>query len=283
MVMVSGLSLWEVRAFFVPMSIDPSAWISEEAVLGEGCLVGPFAVVERGVTVGRHSTLGAHAVLREGARVGERVWVDSFAVVGGCPQSFAFDPAVRSGVFVGDGAVLREGATVHRATEEGGETVVGANCYLMAQAHVAHDCDLGEGVVLCNNAMLGGHVHVSDKVFVGGGVGVHQFCRIGELAMIAGNASISVDVPPFVLAAERNELHGLNLVGLRRAGMGAEERKDLKGCYRQVFAGGGNLREKAASAERAGGCGRTERGRRFLRFFAGGKRGFARPKPEADA
>lgn len=228
-------------------------------VLGDGCV------------------LASHAVLRSGTVLGEGVRVDSFSVLGGAPQSFDFEASITSGVRIGNHVTIREGCTVNRATESGAATVVGDNCYLMAQAHVAHDCELGEGVTLCNNTMLGGHVVIADKAFIGGGAGIHQFCRIGARAMIGGNASISVDVPPYTMAANRNEAHGLNVVGLRRAGFDRGEIADLKRCYRAVFTGRGNFRKKAEEAMREHEFGTTVTGMRFLNFFENGGRGFIQP------
>jgi len=251
-------------------------------VIGEGVVIGPYALVEDGVVLGKGCILSGHAVVRRGCVLEDDVSVDSFAVIGGDPQSLTFDPSTRTGVRIGKGTRIREGCTIHRAMAEGKSTEIGEGCLLMAQAHVAHDCHVGKEVVLCNNVMLGGHVEVGDKAFVGGGVGVHQFCRIGAYAMVGGNAAISTDVPPYVMTAERNQAHGLNLVGLRRAGFEQREIADLKKCYRAVFFGGGNLKRKAAAAVHEHEFGTTAAGARFLSFFEGGKRGFVHSAKEAD-
>lgn len=260
--------------FLIAMSIHPTAIISETATIGAGSSVGPYALIEAGVVIGKSCEIAGHAILRKGTVLGDSVTVDSFAVIGGNPQSIGFDGSLESGVLVGSGTIIREGCTIHRSTTAGENTVVGERGFLMAQAHIAHDCRLANDVILANNVMVAGHVAIGEKVFVGGGAGIHQNCRIGAYAMIAGNASIAADVPPYVMAAERNTAHGLNMVGLRRGGFEQREIRDLKICYRAVYFGGGNLKKKAAEAAREHEFGKTPTGARFLSFFESGKRGF---------
>jgi UDP-N-acetylglucosamine acyltransferase len=238
------------------MSVHPTAIVEEGAQLGAGCVIHPYAVIRRG------------------AVLGAGVAVHPFAVVGGDPNFLKFDPATPSGVRVGDGTIIREHASINRSIYAGKDTVVGARGYLMANAHVGHDCTVGDDVVLATNVMLGGHVEVGSFTFLGGGAGAHQFSRIGEGVMIAGLARITQDLAPFLLVAERNEVSGLNLVGLRRRGVARPAIAELKDCFRAVFAGG-DPRKLAALRLQAGV--ESPEARRFLEFFAGGKRGFARP------
>lgn len=224
--------------------------------------------------LGAGCVIHAYAVVRRGTVLGDGVAVHPFAVVGGDPNFLKFDPATPTGTRIGAGTVIREHASINRSIYAGKDTVVGARCYLMANAHVGHDCTVGDDVVLATNVMLGGHVEVGNFTFLGGGAGVHQFCRIGEGAMIAGLARITQDLAPFLLVAERNEVSGLNLVGLRRRGTARETIAELKDCFRAVFAGGDP--RKLAAARLAAGARSAEAGR-FLGFFAAGKRGFARP------
>ncbi len=239
--------------------IHPTAIIEDGATLGAGCIVHAYACIKR------------HCVLGEG------VVVHSFAVLGGDPQDLGFDPTRTSGVRIGDRTVIREHVTVNRATKDGGATEIGSDCFLMASSHVAHDGRLGERVILANSVLLAGHVQVGDRAFLGGGAAVHQFTRIGEGTMLSGLARITRDVAPFLMAAERDEVIGLNLVGLRRRGTAAPALAELKGAYGEVFAPTGNLRELAAAAL-ASGRYQGEEALRFLRFFEGGKRGFIRPQ-----
>jgi UDP-N-acetylglucosamine acyltransferase len=257
--------------------IDPRAAV-HPTVDTQGATVGAFAVVEAGVVLRPGCIVREHAIVRSGSELGPGVVVDSFCVVGGLPQMRG--GAVAAGrVTIGAGSVLREGVTVHRPTKADSSTSVGKDCFLMAQSHVGHDCVVDDGVTLANNVMLAGHVHVGAGTFVGGGAGVHQFVRIGQGAMVGGNASISYDVPPFAIAAERNQIHGLNVVGLRRSKMAHADVADLKRCYHAVYCGPGDLRARVQQLLAERGCCVDNPGRRFLEFFAGGKRGFCRPRP----
>jgi UDP-N-acetylglucosamine acyltransferase len=238
----------------------------------------PTAIIEDGAQVHASCTIHAYAVIRRGTVLAANVAVHPFAVVGGDPNFLKFDPATASGVRVGEGAVIREHASINRSIYAGKDTVVGARCYLMANAHVGHDCIVGDDVVLATNVMLGGHTEVGAFTFFGGGAGAHQFSRIGEGVMIAGLARIAQDLAPFLLVAERNEVSGLNLVGLRRRGFSREAIGEIKDCFHEVFAEGDP--RKRAAARLAGGV-KTAEARRFLEFFAGGKRGFARPHGHA--
>lgn len=264
------------------MKIHPTAIVSESAVIGANAEVGPYAIIEDSVRIGANCVIAAHAIIRAGVQIGENCSIDSFAVIGGDPQTLSFDASVESGVLIGNNVRIREGVTIHRSIQAGGVTKIGNDVSLMAQAHVGHDCDVGDGVILCNNSMLGGFVLVKEKAFIGGGVGVHKNCRVGQSAMIYGNASISVDVPPYVIAEERNRAHGLNMIGLQKGQYERQQIADLKRCYRAVFLGGGDLKRKAAEAAREHEFGTTAVGMRFLAFFESGKRGFVQAAPGAE-
>jgi len=238
------------------MSIHPTAIVEEGVHLGAGCVIEAYAIIKR------HSLLG------------DGVVVHPFAVIGGDPQFLKFDPATVSGVRVGAGTIIREHSTINRSIHAGKYTTVGARCFLMANAHVGHDSSVGDDVVLGNNVLLAGHVEVAGNTFLGGAVGVHQFCRIGEGVIAGGMATLTQDVAPFLMVAERNRLSGFNLVGLKRRGFSRETIKELKECYAQVFSGG-NPRTHAATLLAAGVT--APEARRFLEFFSGGKRGFVRP------
>jgi len=237
----------------------------------------PTAIIEEGVELGCDCTIHAHAVLRRGTVLGDGVKVHEFAVLGGDPQYLKFDPATRSGVRIGAGTVIREHVTINRSIHSGEATTVGARCFLMANVHLGHDCAVADDVVLANNVMLAGHVSVGSFTFVGGGAGIHQFCRVGESVMVSGLSRIALDLPPFVMVAERNEVIGLNLVGLKRRGFSREALRELKAAFRAVYFSGGNIRTVATSVLAAGEFHTTE-ARQFLEFFTAGKRGFVRPR-----
>ena len=240
-------------------------------------MIHPSATVEPGAQLGADCEIMAHAVVTRHAILGDRVVVHPGAVVGGDPQFLKFDRRTASFVRVGEGTVIRENATLNRSIHEGQATVVGARCFLMAGSHAGHDCALADDVVLANNAMLAGHVTVGAFTFVGGGAGVHQFVRIGESVMIGGLARITRDLAPYTIVAERDEVSGLNLVGLKRRGFARETIRELKEAFRAVYLEAGDIRQLAAAAQ-AGGLVKSVEATRFLEFFSDGKRGFARPE-----
>ena len=214
------------------MSLHPSAIVDDDACLGAGVVVGPYAVVEGGTVVGEGSEIRAHAVVKRHTTLGSGNVVHEGAVLGGEPQDLAFEPGP-SRLLIGDRNRIREGVTIHRGSKPGSATVVGSGCFIMAYAHVAHDDRIGDGVILANNVALAGHVDIEERAFLSGGVVVHQFCRIGRLAMIGGNSKIVQDCLPFVITdGVPGAARGLNVVGLRRAGVPASQLRPLKEAYR---------------------------------------------------
>ena len=249
--------------------VHSTAIVEEGARLGAGCIVHAYAHISR------------HCQLDEG------VVVHPFAAIGGDPQDLSFDASTHSSVHVGARTVLREHVTINRATKAGGYTEIGADCFLMTGCHVAHDCKVGDRVVIANAVLLAGHVQVGERAFLGGGTVIHQFSRIGEGAMIGGGARISRDVPPFCLVTERNALVGLNVVGLRRRGIARRAMTELKRVYRALDRPVGNLREIAASLLKDGAIDSPE-ARQYVEFFLSGKRHCVRSRrarsaePETD-
>jgi UDP-N-acetylglucosamine acyltransferase len=237
----------------------------------------PTALVEDGAQLGPGCVVHAHAIVSRHCILAERVEVHPFAVLGGPPQDLSFDARLESGVRIGARTVIREHVTINRATHQHGFTEIGADCFIMTAAHVAHDCRVGQRVIMANAVLLGGHVQIGDYAFIGGGAVVHQHGRIGESVMIGGGARISEDVAPFCLAAERNQVLGLNVVGLRRRGFTREVTHEIKLAYRSLQGDAGNLRNTAASLL-AQNAYASEQARHFLEFFLTGTRRFARAR-----
>jgi UDP-N-acetylglucosamine acyltransferase len=240
-------------------------------------IIHPTAIVEAGAQLGADCEIMAYAVVTKHAVLGDRVVVHPFSVIGGDPQYLKFDRALATAARIGAGSVIREHVTINRSIYAGKATVIGENCFLMAACHVAHDCEVGNNVIFANAALLAGHVSIGDHTFLGGSAAVHQFCRIGESVMVAGHASITRDVPHFTMVAERDEVIGFNVVGLRRRGFSRVAIAELKAAFQDVYFTAGNIREVAAQRLAAQAF-ETIEAKRFLEFFAGGKRSFARAR-----
>jgi UDP-N-acetylglucosamine acyltransferase len=253
------------------MHVHATAVVASGARLGRDVTVGPFAVVEDGAVVGDRCEIRAHATVKRFTTLGADNVVHEGAVLGGEPQDVAFTGA-ESFLVVGDRNRIREGVTLHRSTKPGGTTTIGSDCFLMAYVHVAHDDRIGDGVVIANNVALAGHVDIGDRAFLSGGVVVHQFCRVGRLAMLGGLAKVVQDCLPFVITdGNPARARGLNVVGLRRAGVGAEQRRTLKEAYRLLVRSGLPLE---TALERMTGLS-DPLVEEMIAFVRGSKRGFA--------
>lgn len=218
------------------MRIHATAIVSPKAELAEGVRVGPYAVIGDGVIVGRDTEIGPHVVIEGPTRIGERNRIYHFVSMGTAPQDMGYR-GEDTRLVIGDDNVIRECVTIHRATtKETWETVVGDRNYFMASSHIAHDCKIGNNVILANIATLGGHVKVGDRASVGGVVAVHQFVRIGSYAFVGGGSGVDKDVPPFMLASgARARLFGINRKGLSRMGLSEEILDGLKAAYRIIW------------------------------------------------
>ncbi len=253
------------------MSVHATAIVSPEARLGRDVSIGPYAVVEDGTVIGDGCEIRAHAVVKRHTCLGSGNRVHEGAVLGGEPQDLSFR-GQETRLVIGDRNVIREGATIHRSTKEGGATVVGSECFLMAYAHVAHDNRIGDRVILANNVMLAGHVELGDRAFLGGGAGVHQFCRVGRLAMVGGVAKVVQDCLPFVITdGHPARARGLNVIGLRRAGVGAPQLRTLREAYRLLARSGLHL--EAALEKMA--CLQDPLVEEMIAFVRASRRGFA--------
>jgi UDP-N-acetylglucosamine acyltransferase len=193
-------------------------------------------------------------------------------VIGSEPQDLSFSPTIPSRIEIGARNVVREHCTIHRGTAEGSATKIGDENFLMAGAHLGHNCEIGNKVIIANNCLLGGYVSVADGAFLGGGCVFHQFVRVGRLAITQGGSAFSKDIPPFLIAAERNYVFGLNTVGLRRAELSSAQRDEIKRAFKLLYLSGLNTRQ---ALEKSKETEWTDLGREFFQFIAGsiGKRG----------
>jgi UDP-N-acetylglucosamine acyltransferase len=215
------------------MEIHPSAAVDSRAELGSGVKVGPFAVINSGAVIGDNTEIMPHAFVDQYTTIGANCKVFPFASVGAEPQDLKFK-GEKTTLEIGDNTIIRESATLHRGTVDGGgKTVIGNNCLLMAYVHVAHDCHIGNHVIISNSLAMGGHVTIEDHASVGGMVGIHQFTRIGTYAFIGGISRVAKDVPPYMLGegAVDFNLHGPNTIGLRRKGFSNETIRALKDAF----------------------------------------------------
>jgi UDP-N-acetylglucosamine acyltransferase len=225
------------------VSIHPLANVSPEARLGRGVIVGAFATVEADVELGDHCVVASGAVVKSGVTAGSGNEFCEHTVVGGAPQPAA-RPQHIGRVAIGSNNVFREYVTIHRALKPEVATTVGDGNYVMASAHFGHDCVIGSNTIFANGALLGGHVTVEDRAFVSGAVAVHQFCRIGRMAMVGGHARVVQDIPPYMLLdGQSGCVVGLNIVGLRRSGHTPDDIASLKDAYRTVYRRGLSWKE----------------------------------------
>lgn len=260
--------------------IHPRALVSPDAELAPDVTVGPFSVIEDGVRVGAGTRIHAQSYLCRGTTLGRENVVHMGVYLGNEPQDLGFEGA-STRVVIGDRNQFREGCTVHRGTAEDSETRIGNDCFFMANTHVAHNCSVGDGVILANGALLGGHVEVGDHAFISGNAVVHQHTRVGRLAMMQGLCAVSRDVPPFFIAADVNTLRGVNVVGLRRAGLERSRVTAVRKAYRSLFFGRPNLGQARARLreELEASDGMTPELEQLFEFLDGGRHGFCSAEP----
>ncbi|MBI5630370.1 MAG: acyl-ACP--UDP-N-acetylglucosamine O-acyltransferase [Elusimicrobia bacterium] len=260
------------------MAIHPTAIVHPSANLDPSVQVGPYAVIGEDVEIGAGSVVGPHSVV-EFASLGKENRLHSGCYVGTAPQDLKY-AGERTRLVMGDGNVVRECVTLNRGTAAHGETRIGSRCLFMAYSHVAHDCVLGDGVILVNSSAAAGHVELGDYTVVGGMAGLHQYARAGRYCMIGAGSMVSKDVPSFCTCqGDRATLRGLNLVGMRRAGLGREIVHGVKEAYKTLFLSGLSL-EEALNQLKASSI--TEI-LDMVRFIETAKRGILRPASGAAA
>jgi UDP-N-acetylglucosamine acyltransferase len=256
--------------------IHPTALVDSKAELDDGIEIGPYCVIEKGVSISEGSKIGPHVIIREGTEIGKGCQIFQFASIGEAPQFLGYK-GEKTSLQIGHHNIIREFATLHRGTVKGGgKTVIGNDNFFMAYSHVAHDCQIGNQVVMANGATLGGHILIEDYAIIGGLAAVHQFCRIGTHAILSGLTGVSQDVPPYMMAAgSRARLYGLNTVGLKRHQFSEQTIRALKKAYRIIFRSGLTL-EKAVKAVKEDDISLIREVRHLLDFIQYSKRGISR-------
>jgi UDP-N-acetylglucosamine acyltransferase len=249
--------------------IHPTAIIHLQAKLDKTVSVGPYAVIDECVELGANCVVGPHVYLTGETKIGSHNQFHAGCVIGDAPQDLKYKNEPTR-LRIGDHNVFREHVTVHRATKADGETVIGSNNFLMANCHIGHNSYLGDHIIIANGALLGGHATVQDRAFISGNCLVHQFTRVGTLAIMQGGSAISKDLPPFTIARGHNGMCGLNAVGLRRVGFTAEQRLELKKLYHVLFRSGKNFQATIAEAQKNF---RSPVAKVLLDFVANAKRG----------
>jgi UDP-N-acetylglucosamine acyltransferase len=249
--------------------IHPTAIIHPKAKVDSSVEVAPYVVIDEGVEIGANCVIGPHVYLTGITTIGSNNRFFAGCVIGEAPQDLKYSGAP-TGLRIGDHNVFREHVTVHRSTKTDEETIIGSHNYLMQHSHVAHNCIFKNHVILAGGALAAGHVTVEDRAFISGNCLLHQFVRVGTLAMMQGGSAISKDLPPFTVASRTNDMCGLNVVGLRRAGFTPQERLELKQLYRALFRESQNLQVAVAAARQTF---TSAPSRTMLDFIAGSKRG----------
>ena len=221
--------------------IQPLAYVSPEAKLANNVMIDPFVTIHKNVEIDEGTYIASNVTIMEGARIGKNVKIFPGAVISAIPQDLKFD-GEPSLTIIGDNTIIRESVTLNRGTSASGKTIIGANCLLMAYVHVAHDCEVGNHVILANTVNLAGHVSIDDFVILEGLVAVQQFVKVGAHAFITGGTLVRKNVPPFVKAArEPLSYVGINAVGLRRRGFSQETILVIEDIYRTIYVKGYNV------------------------------------------
>ena len=262
------------------MKIHSAAIVDPKAQIGADVEIGPFSVIGAQAAIGNGTVIQSHVVLEGDVAIGAGNLIGHGAIIGAPPQDLSFSPERKTKIEIGDHNVIREHCTIHRGTAEGSATRIGKRNFLMAGAHIGHNCEVGDNVIIANNCLLGGYVRVDDDAFLGGGCLFHQHMHVGRLAIAQGGSAFGKDIPPFVIAAERNYVFGLNVVGLRRAGFSAQDRDEIKAAFKLVYTSGLNVGQ---AIERAATMNFAAPAREFLDFVANAKkRGICPLKRDAE-
>ena len=216
------------------------SYINPQAKLAKNVVVEPFVTIEKNVEIGSGTWIGSNVTIMEGARIGENCEIFPGAVISAIPQDLKFE-GEESLAIIGDNTIIRECATINRATKATGKTIVGKNCLIMAYAHIAHDCVIGNNAIVVNNVAMGGHVEIGEHAIIGGLTAVHQFIKIGKHCMVSGGSLVRKDIPPYVKAGrEPLSFIGINSIGLRRKKFSESEITEIQDIYRILYQKGNN-------------------------------------------
>ncbi|MGC2626924.1 MAG: acyl-ACP--UDP-N-acetylglucosamine O-acyltransferase [Candidatus Udaeobacter sp.] len=229
--------------------IHPTATVDSNAKVGANVEIGAFSIIGPHVTIREQTIVQSHVVIEGEVAIGRGNFIGHGAIIGVPPQDVSFSSDRRTKVEIGNDNVIREYCTIHRGSPDGSVTKIGDKNFLMSGAHIGHNCLIGDNIVIANNCLLAGHVRVDDGAFLGGGSTFHQFMHIGRLVMVQGSSAFGKDLPPFVVAAERNYVFGLNIVGMRRAGLSATERSEIKEAFKLVYLSGLNTSQALDKAQ----------------------------------
>ncbi len=256
------------------MLIHPSAVVSSKAKLASSVYVGPFSIISDQVTIGADTKIGAHCVIEGNTTIGKNCEIFTGAVIGSRPQDLKFK-GEKVFLEIGNNNIIREYCTLNPGTAEGSKTSVGDDNLLMAYSHVAHDCRVGNGCVLANNSTLAGHVSIEDKAVIGGIVAIHQFVRIGMLAIVGGCSKVVQDIPPFSTCdGHPARVYGLNLIGLRRKGISHDAIKKIDQAFKLIFNSGLSVKHALEKVEKE--IEKTEEIIYLVNFLKSSERGFTR-------
>jgi UDP-N-acetylglucosamine acyltransferase len=220
--------------------IHPTAIVDPNAKIGANVQIGPFSIIGPHVKIGAKTVVQSHVVIEGEVITGHGNFIGHSAIIGAPPQDVSFLPERKTKVEIGNDNIIREYCTIHRGSPDGSATKIGDKNFLMAGAHIGHNCIIGNDVIIANNCLLAGHVRVDDGAFLGGGSTFHQFMHIGRLVMVQGSSAFGKDLPPFVVAAERNCVFGLNIIGMRRAGLSVNDRDEIKEAFKLIYLSGLN-------------------------------------------
>jgi UDP-N-acetylglucosamine acyltransferase len=260
--------------------IHPTAIVDPKAQIGTEVEIGPFSIIGPQTVIDDKTVVQSNVVIEGEVTIGAGNFIGHGAIIGAPPQDVSFSPDRKTRVEIGDDNIIREYCTIHRGSPESSATKIGDKNFLMAGAHLGHNCMIGNNVVIANNCLLAGHVRVDDGAFVGGGSTFHQHMHVGRLVMVQGSSAFGKDLPPFVIAAERNSVFGVNVIGLRRARFSAKDRDEIKAAFKLIYLSGLNITQ---ALEKAPTMNFGAPAREFVDFVANAKkRGISPLKRGAD-